>query len=308
MKSVRLLAVVVLVMGIAAGASAQATRTWVSGVGDDVNPCSRTAPCKTFAGAISKTATNGIINCLDPGGFGAVTITKSITIDGTPFMAGVLHSGVQGVIINIVGGTVILRGLDIEGAQTGTNGVSVLAAANVIIERCAIFGSNAAAPNGNGLNVNTTAPVNVIVRDTTISNNSQMGIRATTSGVIAKLILDNVRLWQNGQNGLDLVNNVQANIVRSSSSQNGASGARLEAASSSLEAYQTSFDANGGFGLNTVGTNQVKIFECQIVHNSSGSISAAAGVVTHGNNAIQDNATATQPGSSATPTAANGQQ
>src|SRR5262245_14946929 len=69
-------------MGLyAAPAQAQATRTWVSGVGDDVNPCSRTAPCKTFAGAISKTAAGGEISCLDPGGYGAVTITKSMTID-----------------------------------------------------------------------------------------------------------------------------------------------------------------------------------------------------------------------------------
>src|SRR6476619_3765149 len=79
---------------------AQATRTWVSGVGDDVNPCSRTAPCKTFAGAISKTASPGIINCLDPGGFGAVTITKSITIDCTGTLGSILSSGVQGVIVN----------------------------------------------------------------------------------------------------------------------------------------------------------------------------------------------------------------
>jgi len=308
MKSVRLVAVVLLVMGIAAGASAQATRTWVSGVGDDVNPCSRTAPCKTFAGAISKTATNGIINVIDSAGFGPVTVTKSITIDASPFMGGVLAAGTTGIFINAAGATVNLRGLDIEGATTGTNGINVAAAANVVIERCNIFGFNAAAPNGNGIQISTTAPVNVVVRDTTISNNTQMGIRATTSGVVAKLILENVRLWQNGQNGLDLVNNVQANAVRSSMSQNGASGARLEAASSSLEGYQTSFDGNGGFGLNTAGTNQVKIFECQIVHNSSGSISAAAGVVTHGNNAIQDNATATQPGSSATPVATNGQQ
>ena len=64
----------------AAGAQAQATRTWVSGVGDDVNPCSRTAPCKTFAGAISKTANGGEIDCLDPGGYGTLTITKSITV------------------------------------------------------------------------------------------------------------------------------------------------------------------------------------------------------------------------------------
>ena len=81
MKRTILAAIATLAAMTATPASAQATRTWVSGVGDDVNPCSRTAPCKTFAGAISKTATSGEINCLDPGGFGAVTITKSITID-----------------------------------------------------------------------------------------------------------------------------------------------------------------------------------------------------------------------------------
>src|SRR6266852_6030670 len=81
-------------------ASAQATRTWVSGVGDDVNPCSRTAPCKTFAGAISKTAPGGEIDVLDPGGFGTLTITKSITIDGGGGIVGsVLASGTNGIVI-----------------------------------------------------------------------------------------------------------------------------------------------------------------------------------------------------------------
>src|ERR1700732_642897 len=83
-----------------APAHAQATRTWVSGVGDDANPCSRTAPCKTFAGAISKTAPAGEINVLDPGGFGAVTITKSITISSVGFEAGVLVSGTNGIVVN----------------------------------------------------------------------------------------------------------------------------------------------------------------------------------------------------------------
>src|SRR5437867_13155113 len=93
-------------------AHAQATRTWVSGVGDDVNPCSRTAPCKTFAGAISKTAAGGEIDALDPGGFGAVTITKGMTIDGGPNAGGILSSGVQGVIINAGSNDVItLRNL-----------------------------------------------------------------------------------------------------------------------------------------------------------------------------------------------------
>src|SRR3954465_4614303 len=96
-------------------ASAQATRTWVSGVGDDANPCSRTAPCKTFAGAISKTAVNGEINCLDPGGFGAVTITKGITLDCHEVFASILVSGTNGIIINAAGAVVTIRNLNFNG-------------------------------------------------------------------------------------------------------------------------------------------------------------------------------------------------
>src|SRR5256884_6185041 len=110
-------AFLVLTLACASAAHAQATRTWVSGVGDDANPCSRTAPCKTFAGAISKTASGGEINVLDPGGFGAVTITKPITISSECFEAGVLVSGTNGIIVNVPNATdfVVLRGLDIEG-------------------------------------------------------------------------------------------------------------------------------------------------------------------------------------------------
>ena len=110
----------------AAPAHAQASRTWVSGVGDDANPCSRTAPCKTFAGAISKTALNGEINCLDPGGFGAVTITKSITIDCHEVFASILYSGTNGINIPFnsfnaadVRKTVRLRNLNFNGVDTG---------------------------------------------------------------------------------------------------------------------------------------------------------------------------------------------
>src|SRR5437660_7075504 len=110
----------------------QATRTWVSGVGDDVNPCSRTAPCKTFAGAISKTAAGGEINCLDPGGFGTVTITKSIIIDCDYTEGGVLAAGTNGINVNdsatATPGTIVvyLRGLDIEGVTTGLIGINFI--------------------------------------------------------------------------------------------------------------------------------------------------------------------------------------
>src|ERR1700734_762618 len=116
------------VAGLAvAPAHAQATRTWVSGVGDDANPCSRTAPCKTFAGAISKTAAGGEIDALDPGGFGAVTITKSITLDGYSALTSLLVSGTNGVTINTSttpGAIVTLRNLSLEGISgTGNPGL-----------------------------------------------------------------------------------------------------------------------------------------------------------------------------------------
>ena len=119
-------------------ANAQATRTWVSGVGDDANPCSRTAPCKTFAGAISKTAASGEINVLDPGGFGALTITKSIQIR-SEFEAGVLVSGTNGIVVT-VGATdkVLLEGLDFEGLGTGLDGIKMIGTGKLFIRKCTI--------------------------------------------------------------------------------------------------------------------------------------------------------------------------
>ncbi|MGB8647163.1 MAG: hypothetical protein WCF84_18140, partial [Anaerolineae bacterium] len=130
------LTVFVLLFVTSSVANAQATRTWVSGVGDDANPCSRTAPCKTFAGAISKTAAGGEINALDPGGFGAVTITKAITIEGGPGnIAGVLVSGTNGIVIQ-AGATdaVILRHLNVDGLNTGLNGIRFLSGGSLTVE------------------------------------------------------------------------------------------------------------------------------------------------------------------------------
>ncbi len=143
MKQTRVLRCPTLVLALlVVGSSlvqAQATRTWVSGVGDDANPCSRTAPCKTFAGAISKTATAGEINVLDPGGFGAVTITNSITISSDGFEAGVLVSGTNGIVVNApTDAVVVIRGLDIEGLGTGLAGIDVLQAGSVNVENCTI--------------------------------------------------------------------------------------------------------------------------------------------------------------------------
>jgi len=149
--TVRIFVLVVFTLGLASLAQAQATRTWVSGVGDDVNPCSRTAPCKTFAGAISKTAEGGEIDALDPGGFGAVTITKAITLDGGTGSgwASILSAGTtNGINVNVVGGThvndavVILRHISFQGASQGispgSNGINFIKADRLIVEDCVL--------------------------------------------------------------------------------------------------------------------------------------------------------------------------
>ncbi len=125
---------------LSTAAQAQATRTWVSGVGDDVNPCSRTAPCRTFAGAISKTALGGEINALDAGGFGSVTITKSIVLDGSSgVIAGVLFWGTTGIIVNApADSTVVLRNLDLTGALSGIAGIRIVKAGQVFIDNVKI--------------------------------------------------------------------------------------------------------------------------------------------------------------------------
>src|SRR5437762_11755131 len=165
--TVNALAALIICMTFSTPAHAQATRTWVSGVGDDANPCSRTAPCKTFAGAISKTATNGKINCLDPGGFGAVTITKAIEIDCLQFPGGILNSLVNGVIVNApAGSNVILRGIEIHGAGNGLNAIRLLAADNLTIDKCFFT-----AQTGNGVDVSLTAAGvgNLVMLDTVIT-------------------------------------------------------------------------------------------------------------------------------------------
>ena len=166
------LCIAAILLAVASPAFAQATRTWVSGVGDDVNPCSRTAPCKTFAGAISKTANNGEINVLDSGGFGAVAITKSITIDGAGAHASILAVGQTGVTVNGPGITVTLRNLSINGANTATgNGIRIIQAAAVNIDNVNIMNFAGTGTNGRAITIETsTAAARVNVANSSIYN------------------------------------------------------------------------------------------------------------------------------------------
>ncbi len=178
-------------------AVAQATRTWVSGVGDDVNPGSRTAPCKTFAGAISKTREGGEINCLDAGGFGAFTIVKSITIDGGGTQASILNTLTNGIIVRGEGIVVTIRNLSIQGAGTGLNGIKLQLGAVLHVEHCVI-----ANQTGSGLEIAPGSNARVFITDTIIRGNKKektgFGIRiAPEEGFSVEAFLDNVRLEDN---------------------------------------------------------------------------------------------------------------
>src|SRR5215470_15111716 len=212
-------------------ANAQATRTWVSGVGDDVNPCSRTAPCKTFAGAISKTAVAGEINVLDPGGFGAVTITKSIRIISDHIEAGVLVSGTNGVVVNVAStDSVLLEGLDIEGLGTGLDGVQIIGGGNVVIRRTSINHFT-----GNGVNLTGTSGARVLVQDSVISNNAGGVNVQGAGGVLNNAVMDHTTIDNNANFAAQIVG--PGNIYLSSSQLIGGGPKLAISGSGMIESY-----------------------------------------------------------------------
>jgi hypothetical protein len=261
-----------------APASAQATRTWVSGVGDDVNPCSRTAPCKTFAGAISKTAAGGEINCLDPAGYGGVTTIKAMTFNCGYTLGSVLVAGGPGITINAgVNDRVTIRGIQLTGVnQTvtpGTIGVRILAGKSVSIEDSVIsnFGQQGV------LDSRTAGSTKLSIRNTIISNNSAAGISLTATG-LSFTVLDNV-LSLNNLNGISVAGSNTVAIKRSVISGNSGDGVSMSAGG--LLSIDDSAVTNNGNGFNSAGT--VKVSNTDIIGNTTAFVGSN---ITFGNNRI----------------------
>lgn len=305
----RLTLSVVLFLMMHTLAYAQATRTWVSGVGDDANPCSRTAPCKTFAGAISKTAAGGEISVLDPGGFGAVTITKSILINGGESgEGGILGASTNGIIINAgPNDRVTLRGLTLEGAGTGLNGIRFLAGQTLHVENCLIKGFRGLASsygisfmpsgatssrlivknsviNDNGQPSGGSGGIYILpqggsfvdatIENTTISNNVGWGIRADANSVVTVRNSSINSSWHNGVVAIGTSGPVQITVESSTISDNGwgpSGGGGVV--------------ASGGLGL-------VRISDNLITNNTHGIRVLSGGIVqSFGDNRIVGNGT-----------------
>jgi hypothetical protein len=229
-------------------ANAQATRTWVSGVGDDVNPCSRTAPCKTFAGAISKTAAGGEIDCLDPGGFGAVTITKAMTIDCGTFPGGILNAGGNGVVVNAgASDKVVLRNLVIQGTTgvtQGINGIRFLAGLELHLDRVVVQGQSTTC-----VDVNKGAVGILYVRNSYFTE-CPVGITMTTSVSNIVATIDSSYFQGINSNAVAAAGaTVFANVTRSVFENNGGS-AMIASVSGAILNASNNIVANNGTGIN----------------------------------------------------------
>lgn len=283
---VSMFAVLMLFMATSGVAGAQATRTWVSGVGDDANPCSRTAPCKTFAGAISKTAAGGEIDVLDPGGFGAVTITKSITIDGSGGnIAGVLVSGTNGIVISAgASDVVVLRNLDIDGLNTGLNGIRFIAGGVLNVQHVLVYEFTQA---GVDFEPNQASIAQLFVSDSSIHNNGGAGVLVKPAGG-AKAQVSITRVEADDNNvGFDSEDNARVVIEDSNAMRNNTDGFL----NNSVSASATTFLEGCVSGTNTTGVDSkgaagvVRISNDTMTNNSVG-LSASGGgqIISFGNN------------------------
>ncbi|MBU6281042.1 right-handed parallel beta-helix repeat-containing protein [bacterium] len=292
-----LVAATVLPVVFAAGnAGAQATRTWVSGVGDDANPCSRTAPCKTFAGAIPKTAARGEINVLDPGPFGAVTITKSITIASDSTQAGVLASGSNAIVIN-AGPTdrVVLRGLDIEGLGAGLRGVQVVAAGEVHVERCIVNAFSQA-----GIGFEPSGAAQLWVRDTVVrGSNTGIVVHGTNAPVDA--FVSRSSIDSNAGPGIRVLEGSTATIADSFIGGNDGDGVFVRAAGSPAKVLveRSTIAGNAGAGVMAGGGASFAIARIgadAIFANTRGlEIGSNGQIVSFGDNHVADNGSTVPP-------------
>jgi len=296
--TLNILAVAIFTLTVVSIAQAQATRTWVSGVGDDVNPCSRTAPCKTYAGAISKTAKDGEISTLDPGGFGAVTITKSITINGGNGGQGygsILAALTTGVIINItdvndVRKSVRLDWLNINGASSGIDGVRFASGNALHVSNTLIDGFTS-----DGIEVTAATPT-IVIENTRIRNCVGTGVRTSSgTGAGIKATIANSIITRNGV-GVDLQNGTLGSIYDSTVANNTSHGLQVAepTAGSNMNIVSTNISNNAGTGVNVVGSSRARIARCNIFQNNV-SLAPANLVDSGGNNSIAGNTTNTAP-------------
>jgi hypothetical protein len=280
-----LLAAAAVTFSAASPAQAQ-SRTWVSGVGDDSFACSRTAPCKTFAGAISKTATGGEINCLDPGGFGTLTINKSITVDCSGTNGSILASGTVGITINtdLMSGMIVrIRGISINGTLTGSRGIQITGTGTfdnaISIENCVIDGFTS-------FGIQNSAKIGrLLVKDTVVRNGfgTAVGIAPVSGATTIKATLENVSAFDHNF-GFAFGNGAQAIIKNSIAAGNSTAG--VEADAGGTVTVASSVISGNAMGIQANAGATVRVRDSDIVFNATG---VSGTIQSHVNNSFLNN-------------------
>jgi hypothetical protein len=263
-------------------ANAQATRTWVSGVGSDVNSCSRSAPCATFSTALTKTAAGGEINCVDAGGFGAFTINKSITIDCGGAVGSILANGVTGITVTAgVNDKIVLRNLNIQGVGAGPNGIRFTAGLHLTVDNVTITGFTS-----RGIDVDKSASANLYVRDTRIANVAT-GIRVFTGlgGINAQI--DNVHIDNASASGLEVASGSTIASISNSVIMNAAGSGLLMSGGGFINASKTTI-ARSGIAVNSnAAAGSIRVSAMNLQDNSTGfAIASGATISSAGNNKV----------------------
>ncbi|HEX8644954.1 MAG TPA: right-handed parallel beta-helix repeat-containing protein [Allosphingosinicella sp.] len=281
-------------LSIATPAFAQATRTWVSGTGSDANPCSRTAPCQTFSGAFSKTATSGEINAIDPGGFGTMNINKSITVDGLGPMSSILAANTNGIIINGAGAVVNIRNVTINGAGTTTgNGIRILNAAAVNIDNVTFENFGGTLTNGRAITIETASDVRVNISNSRITNATNFGIHSNPSAGTVNLVVQDTVIDNGGTTAIQLRQNTNARINRVTVSRHGVNAAAVTAELTTVNTHITdSVFVDNAFGIfnGNGGSPVTRIAGTTITGSTSAALQITGGqIISYGNNPIRGN-------------------
>ena len=260
----------------------------MSGTGSDANPCSRTAPCQTWAGAFVKTATNGEISALDPGGFGAVTLSKSITLNGDGTLASILNAGTTGIIVNITTDLAtdeaVIRNISIQGAGTGTDGIRIIDGQEVIVDNVTIGGFTDA-----GVDVTQSQSGNVFLRNVRISKGA-VGVRTQTTAGAVNGTFENVAIDGMTSHGVEAVNNTTLALRNVETSRCNGSGVRTATATVNL-AVENSVSSGNNIGYEAVLGN-LRIANCGMFFNNT---NCTTSVLSAGNNRSAGNTTTNNP-------------
>ena len=286
-RSIVLRAVVLLVVAITAtAATATIQRTFVSGGGNDANPCTLAQPCRGFAAALAKTSDKGEVIVLDSAGYGAVTIAQSVAIVAPPGVyAGVSVFSGDGININGAGIAVRLRGLTINGQAAGLGaGIRFVNGAQLLVEDCEVAGMDSG--------IEASAPGSIVnVKNSLLRNNINTGffahasLVATLEGISA--VKNSIGVYASG---------AQVTVNNSVLTNNGEAGAGVIASNSTTELFiarsTLSGNANAFEAVAYTGGNASIVSDTNAISGNATvfkflPLSGTTTIFTRGNNSVE---------------------